>query len=61
MKVYIMKKSRNGIIKKKIDELILEQQKIKRNGGSSRKVEQALGDIKKKIKKLRDEDNTITY
>ena len=47
--------------KKKIDELILEQQKIKRNGGSSRKVEQALNDIKKKIKKLRDEDNTITY
>ena len=36
--------------KKKIDQLILEQQKIKRNGGSSKKVEQALGDIKKKIK-----------
>ena len=47
--------------KKKIDELILEQQKIKRNGGSSRKVEQALNNIKKRIKKLRDEDNTITY
>ena len=47
--------------KEKIDKLILEQQKIQRNGGSSRRVEQALNDIKKKIKKLRDEDNTITY
>ena len=47
--------------KEEINKLILEQQKIKRNGGSSKKVEQALGDIKKKIKKLRDEDNTITY
>ena len=47
--------------KEEINKLILEQQKIKRNGGSSRKVEQALSNINKQITKLKDEDNTITY
>ena len=45
----------------KIKSLESQKEKIQRNGGTAKRVGDALAKVDKKIKKLRDEDNTITY
>jgi len=45
----------------KIKQLESQKTKIQRNGGTAKKVGDALAQVNKKIKKLKDEDNTITY
>ena len=45
----------------KIKSLESQKEKIQRNGGTAKKVGDALAQIEKQIQKLRDEDNTITY
>ena len=45
----------------KIKKLEAQKAKIKRNGGTAKRVGDALAQVNKQIKKLRDEDNTITY
>ena len=51
-----MKKKKN--IQKKLE---AQKAKIKRNGGTAKRVGDALAQVNKQIKKVRDEDNTITY
>ena len=46
---------------KQIQQLEYQKQKIERNDSTGRRTSEALANIDKQIKKLRDEDNTITY
>ena len=45
----------------KISTLMKERERIVRNDSTGRRTSEALANIDKEIKKLRDEDNTITY
>ena len=46
---------------KQIQQLEYKKQKIERNDSTGRRTSEALANINKQIKKLKDEDNTITY
>ena len=46
---------------KKIQQLEFQKQKIKRNDSTGRRTSRAIANLNKQIKKLKDEDNTITY
>jgi hypothetical protein len=45
----------------KLSSLLNEKEKIVRNDSTGRRTSEALANIDKQIKKLKDEDNTITY